>query len=157
MSSCPLSSVSLVSNHGPTIKCCLGPSNTPLLSGLPRFSSVLGNLVGLFCEIGSTRLRQKTVCLARNVSNISGTIGGTLENYFMNPEAWNLQGYTGFVWVVSTITIQSHLLLTNFHRLRLARLYLGVLQTARDQDRTFTNSISSSPRTSSQKIQDYPD
>ena len=49
-------------------------------------------------EIGSTRLRQKTVCLARNVSNISGTIGGTLENYFMNPEAWNLQGYTGFVW-----------------------------------------------------------
>ncbi|OCT53771.1 maltose permease MAL31 [Cladophialophora carrionii] len=49
-------------------------------------------------EIGSTRLRQKTVCLARNVSNISGTIGGTLENYFMNPQAWNLQGYTGFVW-----------------------------------------------------------
>ena len=49
-------------------------------------------------EIGSTRLRQKTVCLARNVSNISGTVGGTLENYFMNPEAWNLQGYTGFVW-----------------------------------------------------------
>jgi len=49
-------------------------------------------------EIGSTRLRQKTVCLARNVSNISGVIGGTLENYFMNPEAWNLKGYTGFVW-----------------------------------------------------------
>jgi SP family general alpha glucoside:H+ symporter-like MFS transporter len=49
-------------------------------------------------EIGSTRLRQKTVCLARNVSNITGVIGGTLENYFMNPEAWNLKGYTGFVW-----------------------------------------------------------
>jgi SP family general alpha glucoside:H+ symporter-like MFS transporter len=49
-------------------------------------------------EIGSTRLRQKTVCLARNVSNISGVIGGTLENYFMNPEAWDLKGYTGFVW-----------------------------------------------------------
>lgn len=49
-------------------------------------------------EIGSTRLRQKTVCLARNVSNITGVIGGTLENYFMNPQAWNLQGYTGFVW-----------------------------------------------------------
>ena len=27
-----------------------------------------------------------------------GVIGGTLENYFMNPNAWNLQGYTGFVW-----------------------------------------------------------
>jgi Sugar (and other) transporter len=49
-------------------------------------------------EIGSTRLRQKTVCLARNVSNIAGVVGGTLENYFMNPEAWNLRGYTGFVW-----------------------------------------------------------
>lgn len=49
-------------------------------------------------EIGSTRLRQKTVCLARNVSNVTGVIGGTLENYFMNPEAWDLKGYTGFVW-----------------------------------------------------------
>lgn len=49
-------------------------------------------------EIGSTRLRQKTVCLARNASNIAGVIGGTLQNYFMNPQAWNLKGYTGFVW-----------------------------------------------------------
>lgn len=49
-------------------------------------------------EIGSTRLRQKTVCLARNASNITGLVGGTLENYFMNPEAWNLKGYTGFIW-----------------------------------------------------------
>ncbi len=35
-------------------------------------------------EIGSTRLRQKTVCLARNVSNITGVIGGTLENYMVS-------------------------------------------------------------------------
>ncbi|KAK5087458.1 hypothetical protein LTR70_009195 [Exophiala xenobiotica] len=49
-------------------------------------------------EIGSTRLRQKTVCLARNVSNIMGTIGGTLNNYMVNPTAWNFRGYTGFVW-----------------------------------------------------------
>lgn len=49
-------------------------------------------------EIGSTRLRQKTVCLARNVSNILGTIGGTLNNYMVNPTAWNFRGYTGFVW-----------------------------------------------------------
>ena len=66
-------------------------------------------------EIGSTRLRQKTVCLARSFNNICGLVGGTLENFFMNPEAWNLQGsyspyphpnpdaknsigYTGFVW-----------------------------------------------------------
>lgn len=48
-------------------------------------------------EIGSTRLRQKTVCLARNATNILGVICGTLENYFMNPTAWNLKGYTGYV------------------------------------------------------------
>ena len=49
-------------------------------------------------EIGSTRLRQKTICLARNVSNILGVICGTLNNYMVNPQAWNLKGYTGFVW-----------------------------------------------------------
>lgn len=49
-------------------------------------------------EIGSTRLRQKTVCLARNAYYICGVVGGTLENYFMNPQAWNLRGYTGFIW-----------------------------------------------------------
>lgn len=49
-------------------------------------------------EMGSTRLRQKTICLARDASNIAGTIGGTLQQYFMNPQAWNLKGYTGFVW-----------------------------------------------------------
>ena len=41
-------------------------------------------------EIGSTRLRQKTVCLARNVSNITGVIGGTLENYMVCLPAWLL-------------------------------------------------------------------
>jgi MFS transporter, SP family, general alpha glucoside:H+ symporter len=49
-------------------------------------------------EMGSTRLRQKTICLARDSSNIMGTIGGVLQQYFMNPQAWNLKGYTGFVW-----------------------------------------------------------
>ena len=49
-------------------------------------------------EMGSTRLRQKTVCLARNSYYIVSVISGVLEPYFMNPQAWNLQGYTGFVW-----------------------------------------------------------
>jgi SP family general alpha glucoside:H+ symporter-like MFS transporter len=25
-------------------------------------------------------------------------IGGVLEPYFINPSAWNLKGYTGFIW-----------------------------------------------------------
>jgi SP family general alpha glucoside:H+ symporter-like MFS transporter len=49
-------------------------------------------------EMGSTRLRQKTVCLARNSYYVISVISGVLEPYFMNPQAWNLRGYTGFFW-----------------------------------------------------------
>jgi SP family general alpha glucoside:H+ symporter-like MFS transporter len=49
-------------------------------------------------EMGSTRLRQKTVCLARNAYYIVSVISGVLQPYFMNPAQWNLKGYTGFVW-----------------------------------------------------------
>ncbi len=49
-------------------------------------------------ELGSTRLRQKTVCLARNSYAIIAVIAGTLQPYFMNPTEWNLKGYVGFVW-----------------------------------------------------------
>ena len=49
-------------------------------------------------EMGSTRLRQKTICLARNASNLTGVVAGTLQQYMVNPQAWNLRGYTGFVW-----------------------------------------------------------
>ncbi len=36
-------------------------------------------------ELGSTRLRQKTVCLARNSYAITAVVAGTLQPYFMNP------------------------------------------------------------------------
>ena len=36
-------------------------------------------------EIGSTRLRQKTVCLARNASNVLGVAGGTFNSYMVSP------------------------------------------------------------------------
>lgn len=49
-------------------------------------------------ELGSTRLRQKTICLARNAYAITSIIAGVLQPYFMNPTKWNLKGYTGFVW-----------------------------------------------------------
>ncbi|KAH7256143.1 general substrate transporter [Fusarium tricinctum] len=49
-------------------------------------------------EIGSTRLRQKTICLARNGYAITGIVAGVLQPYFMNPTKWNLKGYTGFIW-----------------------------------------------------------
>ncbi|KAL7903933.1 general alpha-glucoside permease [Trichoderma velutinum] len=49
-------------------------------------------------EMGSSRLRQKTICLARESSNLINIAFGILQQYFMNPQAWNLRGYTGFFW-----------------------------------------------------------
>lgn len=49
-------------------------------------------------EIGSTRLRQKTICVARNVNGITGIVVGILQQYFMNPQAWNFKGYVGYVF-----------------------------------------------------------
>lgn len=49
-------------------------------------------------ELGSTRLRQKTIVLARNTFYIAQFTGKTLEPYFLNPLQWNLRGYTAFVW-----------------------------------------------------------
>ncbi|KAM0813518.1 putative Maltose permease MAL31 [Seiridium cardinale] len=49
-------------------------------------------------EVGSTRLRQRTVCLARNTYYIAFVIAQTLQPFFMNPTQWNMKGYTGFFW-----------------------------------------------------------
>lgn len=49
-------------------------------------------------EIGSTRLRQKTICLARNSYYIVSIISQVLQPYFMNPSELNLKGYAGFIW-----------------------------------------------------------
>ncbi|KIW15376.1 hypothetical protein PV08_05422 [Exophiala spinifera] len=49
-------------------------------------------------EVGSTRLRQKTVCLARNAYYVVAVASGVLQPYFLNPEALNLRGYAGFIW-----------------------------------------------------------
>lgn len=46
-------------------------------------------------EVGSTRLRQKTICLARNAYYVVNVVAAVLQSYFINPTAWNLAGYTG--------------------------------------------------------------
>lgn len=55
-------------------------------------------------EVGSTRLRQKTICLARNAYYVVTVVASVLQSYFMNPTAWNLSGYTGKFVVLSQIT-----------------------------------------------------
>lgn len=49
-------------------------------------------------EVGSTRVRQKTVVLARNAYYVIQVTTGVLNTYMLNPTAWNLRGYVGFVW-----------------------------------------------------------
>ncbi|KAM0331297.1 hypothetical protein ACHAQA_002967 [Verticillium albo-atrum] len=49
-------------------------------------------------EVGSTRLRQKTICLARNSYYVVLVMSNALQPYFMNPRQLNLKGYAGFFW-----------------------------------------------------------
>lgn len=63
------------------------------------FQSTIGMMGwALPAEVSSTRLRQKTVVIARNVYYLGGVLAGVLEPYMMNPTAWNWKGYTGLFW-----------------------------------------------------------
>lgn len=52
----------------------------------------------LVSEMPSTRLRIKTVALARNCYNIASIAANFLNNPILNPTAWNMRGKGGFVW-----------------------------------------------------------
>ncbi|KAL1890118.1 hypothetical protein Sste5346_008410 [Sporothrix stenoceras] len=51
-------------------------------------------------EVGSTRLRQKTVCLARNAYYAASIAANIAQPYLLNPGALNLKGTVGIVWAV---------------------------------------------------------
>ncbi|RYP10757.1 hypothetical protein DL764_000453 [Monosporascus ibericus] len=65
----------------------------------PIFDLIIGP-VGycVVAEIASTRLRIKTVVLARNAYNIASIIANFLNPPILNPTAWNLRGKGGFIW-----------------------------------------------------------
>ncbi len=50
----------------------------------------------LVAELPSTRLRIKTVVLARTMHNFTGILIGILQPRFMNPTAWNWGGKAAF-------------------------------------------------------------
>jgi SP family general alpha glucoside:H+ symporter-like MFS transporter len=52
----------------------------------------------LVSEMPSTRLRVKTVVLARNAYNIASIVANFLNPPILNPSAWDLRGKGGFVW-----------------------------------------------------------
>jgi SP family general alpha glucoside:H+ symporter-like MFS transporter len=54
-----------------------------------------------YCIVGetsSTRLRSKTVGLARNAYNVTSIVGGILNTYMMNPLAWNWKSRAALFW-----------------------------------------------------------
>ncbi|KAL1864177.1 hypothetical protein VTK73DRAFT_6088 [Phialemonium thermophilum] len=54
-------------------------------------------------EVSSTRLRSKTIVLARNAYYLCIIVANVLEPYMMNPTQWNWRGYTGFFWCGSAL------------------------------------------------------
>jgi SP family general alpha glucoside:H+ symporter-like MFS transporter len=65
-------------------------------------------------EVSSTRLRQKTICLARTAYYIASIVANSIEPYMINPTEWNWRGKTGFCefWRFRTVQImflQHHL------------------------------------------------
>lgn len=52
----------------------------------------------LVSEISSTRLRGKTISLARNTYNLFYIIFGAATPYMLNPTALNWKGKVGFFW-----------------------------------------------------------
>lgn len=52
----------------------------------------------LVSELSSTRLRAKTIVLARNLYNILSIINGIIIPHMLNPHEWNWRGRVGFFW-----------------------------------------------------------
>lgn len=72
------------------------------------FAFVYDSTVGPLCyslvaEMSSTRLRQKTIVLARNAYLISYIITNVLIPRMLNPTAWNWRGKAGFFWAGSCL------------------------------------------------------
>jgi SP family general alpha glucoside:H+ symporter-like MFS transporter len=61
-------------------------------------SSVGPVCYSLVSEIPNTRLRIKTVVLARNLYNCLSILNGVIIPYMLNVDAWNWKGKAGFFW-----------------------------------------------------------
>lgn len=67
------------------------------------FTAIYDGTLGPVCytlvaEMPSTRLRVKTVVLARIAYNISSIVTNILMPRMLNPTAWNWKGKAGFLW-----------------------------------------------------------
>lgn len=72
------------------------------------YTFIYDSTVGPVCyslvsELSSTRLRTKSVVLARNMYNITGIVTNILTPRMLNPSAWNWGAKTGFFWAASCL------------------------------------------------------
>jgi SP family general alpha glucoside:H+ symporter-like MFS transporter len=72
------------------------------------FTAVYDASIGPLCytlvsEIPSTRLRSKTIVLARNGYNISGIITNLITPRMLNPTAWAWGAKSGFFWAGTSV------------------------------------------------------
>jgi SP family general alpha glucoside:H+ symporter-like MFS transporter len=79
------------------------PSSFAIGSLLLVFTLIYDITVGslaysIVTEMPSSRLRTKTIVLARSTYNCQGIINGVITPYMLNPGAWNWSGRTGFFW-----------------------------------------------------------
>jgi len=57
----------------------------------------------LVAELPSTRLRAKSIVLARNVYNVGGIVSNIITNYQLTTTAWNWGAKSGFFWAGSCL------------------------------------------------------
>jgi SP family general alpha glucoside:H+ symporter-like MFS transporter len=81
-------------------------ANWAIGSMLLVFAVVYDSTVGPVCyslvsEISSTRLRAKSIVLARNLYNIAGIVANILTNYQLTSTAWNWGARAAFFWAGS--------------------------------------------------------
>ncbi|XP_014562191.1 hypothetical protein COCVIDRAFT_84824 [Bipolaris victoriae FI3] len=70
-----------------------------LLAFTLTYDATIGPICyALVSEIPSTRLRSKTIVLARNCYNISGIVANIITPRMLNPTAWGWGARTGFFW-----------------------------------------------------------
>lgn len=72
------------------------------------FTGVYDATIGPVCytlvsEIPSTRLRSKTIVLARNCYNISGIATNLITPRMLNPTAWAWGAKAGFFWAATSV------------------------------------------------------
>jgi len=77
--------------------------NWAIGSMLLLFTFVYDFTVGPVCyclvaEMSSTRLRAKSVVLARNLYNLGGIVNNIIVPRMLNPDAWNWQAKSGLFW-----------------------------------------------------------